>query len=149
MPVVEHKVLINRSVSDIFRFMSDFANNPKWQPTSVQLEKAGKIKIGDMVVGKQRIMGRMQHVNADVVDFSPNQKIAYTGIMGNYPFRTTYSFNFSGAGGTEVTILTDIRIPWFYFLFRPFVMAGLNSQTVTSLENLKQFLEGRRDLGGV
>ena len=148
MPVVEHKVLINRSVSDIFRFMSDFANNPKWQPSSMQLEKAGKVRIGDMVVGTQRIMGRMQHVNADVVDYSPNQKIAYTGIMGNYPFRTTYNFNFSGAGGTEVTIMTDIRIPWFYFLFRPFVLAGLNSQTQTALNNLKQFLEARRDLGG-
>ena len=148
MPVVEHKVLINRSVSDIFRFMSDFANNPKWQPASMHLEKAGKVKIGEMVVGTQRIMGRMQHVNADVVDYSPNQKIAYTGIMGNYPFRTTYNFNFSGAGGTEVSIMTDIRIPWFYFLFRPFVLAGLKSQTVTALDNLKQFLEGRRDLGG-
>jgi uncharacterized protein YndB with AHSA1/START domain len=148
MPVVEHKVLINRSVSDIFRFMSDFANNPKWQPSSMNLEKAGKVRIGDMVVGTQRIMGRMQHVNADVVDFSPNQKIAYTGIMGSFPFRTTYSFNFSGVGGTEVTIMTDIRIPWLYFLFRPFVMAGVKSQTVASLENLKQFLESRRDLGG-
>jgi hypothetical protein len=148
MPVVEHKVSINRSVSDIFRFMSDFANNPKWQPSSMNLEKAGKIRIGDMVVGTQRIMGRMQHVNADVVDYSPNQKIAYTGIMGNYPFRTTYNFNFSGAGGTEVTIMTDIRIPWFYFFFRPFVLAGLNSQTATALDNLKQYLEARRDLSG-
>lgn len=101
-----------------------------------------------MVVGKQRILGRMQHVNADVVDFSPNQKIAYTGIMGSYPFRTTYIFNFSGAGGTEVAIMTDIRIPWFYFLFRPFVLSGLNSQTQTALNNLKQFLEARRDLSG-
>lgn len=146
MPLVEHKITINRSVSDIYRFMSDFHNNPKWQPPSMHLEKAGKVKIGDMVVGTQRVMGRMVHVNADVVDLSPNQKLVYTGVMGGYAFRTTYGFNFSGAGGTEVTISTDIRIPWFYFMMRPFVLGGLNSQIATSMENLKQFLEGRRDL---
>jgi uncharacterized protein YndB with AHSA1/START domain len=148
MPVIEHKVMINRTVTDIFRFVSDFNNNSKWQPSSMQLDKAGKVKIGDMVVGRQRIMGQMQHVNADVVDYSPNQRIIYSGIMGGYPFRTTYNFNFSGAGGTEVTMTLEIRIPWFQFFLRPFVLSGLNGQVVTSLENLKQFMEGRRDLSG-
>lgn len=147
MPVIEHKVTINRPVTDIFRFVTDFANSPKWQPPSVQLERSGKVKIGDMIVGKQRMLGQMQHVNADVVDMSPNQKLVYSGIMGGYAFRTTYTFNFSGSGGTEVTISTEIRIPWFYFLFRPFVLGGLNNQTQTALQNLKQFLEDRRDLG--
>ncbi len=146
MPVVEHKVTINRPVTDIFRFMTDFSNNPRWQPSSVLLERAGKVKLGDMIVGTQRMMGRMQHVNADVVDYSPNQRLAYSGIMGGYPFRTTYNFNFSGAGGTEVSVTTEIRIPWFYFLFRPFVLGGVNSQMQTALQNLKQFLEDRRDL---
>lgn len=147
MPAIEHKITINRSVAEIFRFMTDFSNNPKWQPDSIQLERSGKVKVGDMVVGMQRVMGRMQHVNADVVDYVPNQKLAYTGIMGIYPFRTTYSFDFSGAGGTQVTVLTDIRIPWLYIMFRPFVLSGLNKQTQTSLDNLKAFLEARRDLG--
>jgi hypothetical protein len=147
MPVIEHKVAINRSVADIYRFMSDFSNNPKWQPPSMRLERAGKVRIGDMIVGTQRIMGQMRHVNADVVDTSPNQRLAYTGVMGGFPFRTTYNFNFAGPGGTQVSITTDIRIPWFNFMFRPFVVAGVRSQTVTALENLKEFLEARRDLG--
>lgn len=147
MPVIEHKVMINRSVAEIFRFMADFSNNPKWQPASMQLERSGKVKIGEMVVGKQRIMGRMQHVNADVVDYVPNQRIAYTGIMGSYAFRTTYDFGFSGAGGTDITIKTDIRVPWWYFMLRPFVVSGLNGQIGTATQNLKQFLEDRRDLG--
>jgi uncharacterized protein YndB with AHSA1/START domain len=147
MPVIEHKVMINRPVTDVFRFVTDFSNSPKWQPSGVSLERAGKVRIGDMIVGQQRIMGRMQHVNADVVDFSPNQKLVFSGIMGGYAFRTTYTFNFSGTGGTEVAITTDIRIPWFYFLFRPFVLSGLNSQTAAALQNLKQFMEDRRDLG--
>lgn len=140
--------MINRSASDVYRFVADFGNNPKWQPPSVSLEKAGKVKIGDMVVGKQRILGQMRHVNADVVDISPNQKLIYTGVMGSYTFRTTYAFNFSGSGGTEVSMSTDVRIPWFYFFMRPFVMSGLKNQIVTSLENLKEYLEGRRDLAG-
>lgn len=147
MPVIEHKITIDRSVAEIFRVMADFGNNPKWQPSSIRLERSGKVKIGEMVVGMQRIMGRMQHVNADVVDYSPNQRIAYTGIMGSYAFRTTYDFSFSGTGSSQVTIKTDIRIPWWYIMFRPFVVSGLNRQIATSLENLKQYMEDRRDLG--
>ncbi len=147
MPVIEHKVTINRPVTDIYRFVTDFANSPKWQPSGVEMERAGKVKIGDMIVGKQRMMGQMQHLNADVVDMSPNQKLVFSGIMGGYAFRTTYAFNFSGSGGTEVSMTTEIRIPWFSIMFRPFILSGLNSQMQTALQNLKQFLEDRRDLG--
>lgn len=147
MPVAEHKVTINRSVAEVFRFMADFSNNPKWQPAGIQLERSGKVRVGDMVVGMQRIMGQMRHVNADVIDYSPNQRIVYKGVMGNYGFRTTYDFNFSGGSGTEVAIVTDVRIPWWHIMFRPFVMRGIDSQIQTSLQNLKQYLDDRRDLG--
>ena len=147
MPVAEHQVLINRPVTDIFRFMSDFNNNSKWQPASMSLDKAGKVRIGDMVVGKQRMLGRMQFVNADVIDISPNQKVVYKGVMGGYPFQTTYRYDFTGAGGTQVSIITELRIPWFMFFVRPFVMAGVDGQIATSLQNLKEYMENRRDLG--
>jgi hypothetical protein len=112
----------------------------------MQLERAGKIKLGDMIVGMQRVMGRMAHVNADVVDIAPNQRISYSGVMGGYPFRTTYNLNFSGAGGTEVMININLRIPWFHFMFRPFVVSDVSSQTARSLSSLKEYLEARRDL---
>ena len=147
MPVIEQSVTINRSVAEIFRFVADFSNNPKWQPAGMQLERSGKVRIGDMVVGKQRIMGRMQHVNADVIDYSPNQRITYKGIMGSYSFSTTYDFDFTGAGGTKFKITTDIRIPWWFFMLRPVVASGVRSQVTESLQNLKQFMEDRRDLG--
>ncbi len=146
MPVIEHRVNINRSVTDIFRFMSDFGNNPRWQPSGIKLERVGKVRMGDMIVGHQRMLGRMQFVNADVVDYLPNQRLAYTGVMGGYNFRTTYDFNLA-SGGTDVTIRTDIRIPWFLFMFRPFVLGGLRGQISASLERLKTVMEDRLDLG--
>ena len=88
MPVIEQRANINRSVTDIFRFMSDFGNNPRWQPAGMKLERVGRVRLGDMIVGQQRILGRMQFVNADVVDYTPNQRLAYTGVMGGYNFRT-------------------------------------------------------------
>lgn len=146
MPVIEHKISINRSVTDVFKFLVDFSNNPKWQPDSIQLERNGHIKLGDMIVGTRRLMGRRVHVNADVVDYSPNQTIAFTGIMGSYPFRTTYKFYFGG-GGTELTEIMDIRIPWIYFWVRPFLLPALERQIRTSLENLKEYMNAHKDRG--
>ncbi len=146
MAAIQHKVTINRPVTDVFRFVTDFSNNPKWQPPSIRLERSGQVKLGDMIVGQQRLMGRMVHINADVVDYSPNQTLAYTGIMGSYPFRTTYKFAF-GSGGTELTQVTDVRISWFYFWARPFVTSSLTGQMQTALENLKTFLNAHKDRG--
>ena len=146
MPVIEQRVNINRSVTDIFRFMTDFGNNPRWQPSGMKLERVGKVRMGDMIVGHQRMMGRMQFVNADVVDYLPNQRLAYTGVMGGYNFRTTYDFSLV-QGGTDVIIRTDIRIPWYLFMFRPFVLGGVRGQISASLERLKQVMEDRLDLG--
>ena len=39
MPVIEQRVNINRSVTDIFRFMTDFGNNPRWQSSGTKLER--------------------------------------------------------------------------------------------------------------
>jgi hypothetical protein len=146
MPVIQHKISINRSVTDVFRFVADFSNNPKWQPNAIRLERSGVVRLGEMIVGTRRIMGRMVHVNADVVDYSPNQTIAFTGIMGSYPFRSTYKFYYGG-GGTEMTEILDIRIPWIYFWTRPFVMSGLDGQIQTSLANLKSFMDSHKDRG--
>lgn len=146
MAVIEHKVNISRPVTDVFRFVSDFSNNPKWQPDSIRLERAGQLKLGEMVVGQQRLMGRMVHVNADVVDYGPNQIIAYTGIMGSYPFRTTYRFAF-GSGGTELTQTMDVRISWLFFWARPFVVSSLDSQMRTALDNLKNYMNAHKDRG--
>ena len=64
---------------------------------------------------------------------------------GRYNFRTTYDYNRVG-GGTEVIIRTDIRIPWFMFFVRPFVLSGVRGQMSASLEKLKQVMEDRLDL---
>jgi uncharacterized membrane protein len=142
MPVIQHTIQINRPVTEIFRFVSDFSNAPQWQPAAIQLQKSGQLKIGEMVVGTRRLMGRNVFVNADVVDYVPNQRIAFTGIMGSFPFRTTYSFNFASSG-TEVTEIMDARIVWIYFFMRPFVISSVDRQMRESLQNLKKVMESR------
>ncbi len=142
MPVIQHTIQINRPVTEIFRFVSDFKNSPQWFPPSIQLQKSGQLKVGEMVVGTRKLMGRNVFVNADVVDYVPNQRIAYTGIMGSYPFRSTFSFNFASSG-TEVTEIMDVRIFWIYFFMRPFILRSIDSQMQTSLDSLKKVMETR------
>lgn len=142
MSTIQHKINIMRPITDIFRFVADFSNTPQWQPATVDLRRAGQLKLGDMVVGTRRIMGRTMHVNADVIEYVPNQTIIYNGVMGGFYFRTTYKFAFA-SGGTEVTEITEIRIPWWNFYLRPFVTSALDSQIKMSLENLKRVMEAR------
>jgi uncharacterized protein YndB with AHSA1/START domain len=137
---IQHSVTISRQISEVFRYVADFSNHSQWQASGVHMERAGQVRVGDMVVGTRRLGGRMVQVNADVVELVPNQKLAISGVMGGFPFRTTYSFKFV-AGGSEVTENTEIRVMWWYFFLRPFVIGSLRSQIRTGLENLKQLLD--------
>lgn len=142
MNTIQHKVNIMRPVTDIFRFVADFSNTPQWQPDAVDLRRAGQLRLGDMVVGTRRVMGRTMHVNADVIEYVPNQTIIYNGVMGGFFFRTTYKFTFAGSG-TDVTEIMELRIPWWNFFLRPFVTSALDSQIKAGLDNLKRVMEAR------
>lgn len=142
MPIIQHSVTINRPITEVFRFITDFHNSTQWQSEGTQLQRAGQVKVGDMIVGTRRVMGRVMHVNADVVELVPNQQLAYTGIMGSYPFRTTYKFSFSGSG-CELTEIMDIRIMWLFFMIRPFIVRSIDGQMQASLARLKTVLESR------
>ena len=142
---IQHTVSINRQVSDVYRFVTDFSNHSRWQPAGVQLERAGQVKIGDMVVGTRRLAWRRVQVNADVIDIVPNQKLVYSGVMGGFAFRTTYNFKFA-AGGSELTEITEIRVQWWFFFLRPLDVSSLRGQITAALEKLKQVMEARADL---
>ena len=46
MPKIEMSIVINRPVEEVFAFLSDFENNPKWQATSVEARKISEGPVG-------------------------------------------------------------------------------------------------------
>ncbi|HET9589412.1 MAG TPA: SRPBCC family protein, partial [Anaerolineales bacterium] len=57
---VEHSVIIERPVPEVFAFVADPANNTKWQEGLVEshLDSPGPMGVGSQVVDVRKFIGR-------------------------------------------------------------------------------------------
>ena len=86
MRIPERSTLIERPVEDVFRFVSDPTNDPKWHPTVIKAEKTSDapIGLGSTFTGihdphRQELAtpprpASFNRVTAEIVEFVPNER---------------------------------------------------------------------------
>src|SRR5713226_5025987 len=106
MAHAENQVTINRSVSDVFNFLLDGANNPRWRPgvLDTRSEHDAATPAGLGAVYKQGLKGPGGRIEGDykITALQPNQRIEFQVITG--PARPTGTYTLEPAGnGTQVS----------------------------------------------
>lgn len=143
MAQIEHSIVINRPVSDVFAFVTDFNNCPKWQPDVVGVHQSeGKVRVGSMITLRRRlrVLFYQLDINADVIDVQPNKKLEYKGTMGFFPFTASYTFEPQGRS-TRVTEALDVRVWGLHAIFGGVVRGTMKRRMGRIWDNLKQLLE--------
>lgn len=139
MPLFNQSVTINRPVADVFAFLVDVENEPKWQKdlTEAKVTSPGPIGIGS--TGEDlRTSGRRQIVTKwEVTQFEPNTMLAFK-VTKPVPFTASYQFD-SLEGGTKVTVAAS-PARWSFLLWPLFVVAG-KKQYTRDFASLKRVLE--------
>lgn len=77
MKTIEYSVVINKPVSEVFRFVENLENRPNWEPGVVEAkvifgkyeEPGGKIQITNQILGK-----KMETI-AEVVEYKENEQV--------------------------------------------------------------------------
>ena len=145
MPKFETKVLVNRPVFQVFRYVGDFNNDVNWRNVhNVGITSGDPIRTGSMVAMTRRIMGRKGFVNSDVTDFERNKKIVLKGSYWGFPFVSTIIFDHRGQQ-TNVRETLEIRTRWFFW-FGIFFNMTLKGVLRREWEALKQLLDSHADL---
>jgi uncharacterized membrane protein len=135
-------VTINRPQKQIFDFLADGLNNPKWRSavTDISLTEGSPNQVG--AVYKQGVRGPMgRRLDADykIVEFNPDSIIAFLVIKG--PARPTGRFTFfDSGGGIEVTFTLDFQPKGWARLLGPMIQKTMEAE-VQTLEDLKNYLE--------
>jgi uncharacterized protein YndB with AHSA1/START domain len=96
---------IHRSPSEVFAFVADFQNMPKWydaveRVTATTATSAGQGARFHMV---RSLPGGRVHNDVEVTSFQPNEEITFTSISGPTPFRYHYRLE-PIPGGTRLTL---------------------------------------------
>ena len=137
-------VLILRPVWEVFDFITNPANNSKWQYgslESVQISDGG-MPVGTVFSSFGHFMGRRIQSNFEVTEFKTNERYGFETISGPIQLQTSYSFE-PVDHGTNVIVSSLINPGGFFKLVDPIVARVARKQFKENLTTLKELLETR------
>ena len=143
MPSAQNSVTINRPVGEVFAFLADAENDPKWRPGVKQIHREGGAP-GVGTIYRQKVSGPMgKTIDADVeiTTFEPGRLIEFHAIAGPVRPRGSYVLESAGDGATRVTFSLEAEVAGAMKLMKGKVQKTMDGE-VGTLENLKRVLEG-------
>jgi hypothetical protein len=86
----EASMHIDRPPDEVFAFVADAANNPKWRKNVVRTEwlDDGPMRVGRRGRQTARLLGREWTVDAEVVEWDPPRRVAWRTIQGPVSVRS-------------------------------------------------------------
>lgn len=144
MAKAEVSMVINRSASDIFAFLTDIEKGTEWQ---VELVEASQTSTGPMAVGTtirevRRFLGRKLESVFQVTEFEPSQKVAFQSTVAPFPMRAQYALEPEADDeGTKVTFVIEADLSGAFKLAETIVVHTAKRQIDADLTKLKALLE--------
>jgi carbon monoxide dehydrogenase subunit G len=110
MAVYEHTIEIARAPEEVFEFVTDTAEYPRWQPSIVEIRPVtrGPLRLGSEATEVRRFLGREVETTWRCVEHEPSSRTAIEADDGPVPFRGTFVLEPHGAG-TRFTWSVETR----------------------------------------
>jgi mannose-6-phosphate isomerase-like protein (cupin superfamily)/uncharacterized protein YndB with AHSA1/START domain len=141
---IERSVKIRRPPEEVFAFVADLRNDPRWVWTLTEARKTseGPLGVGTTFLTVARFLGRRIEAPEEVTGYEPNRRLDTEGGWG--PLRYTCSRIVEGvAGDARVTVKFEVRLGGFLGVAGPIFAPFARRQLETGLGSLKDVLEGR------
>jgi carbon monoxide dehydrogenase subunit G len=101
----EHAIEIARPADEVFAFLADFENNPRWQGgmRSCTWTSREKQVVGSTYVQEARFLGRRIDTHFRVTEYEPGRKISIESTKSTFPIQVTRKVEPLGEGRCRVT----------------------------------------------
>jgi len=142
MAVYEHTIEIERPRSEVFAFVTDPANYPRWQPSLIEVRphSRGPLRVGTEATEVRRFLGRELETTWTCVEHEPESRSAIECDDGPVPFRGTFVLEALGRR-TRFTWIVETR-GMAARLGGPLAGVATKRELETNSGKLKQLLEG-------
>jgi uncharacterized protein YndB with AHSA1/START domain len=106
----ENTVMIRRPVEDVFAFLSDFENVPKWNYAIVETRKVSEGPVGVGTIYQQvRSVPSRSEERFEVTAYTPPHHLEIQGQLGPFPSRLAYALD-AIPEGTQVTNTVELEL---------------------------------------
>jgi len=143
MAKMEASVIIERPVEEVWKFVSDWSNAPKWMPTALEVKQTSAGPLGVGTTLQSRWSGQfLVHSASRVTECEPGRKITLYNTSPQWMRGSTQSLSLENIGGkTKLNSIYEIKINGFYRLIGPLLLGRLRKGNEVSVSNVKRILE--------
>jgi uncharacterized protein YndB with AHSA1/START domain len=138
---------IARDPSDVFAYLADSTNTPKWYEAVDRAEPldAGVVDVGKRYRFERHLPGGPAVNTVEVAEFVPGRAVTLASVDGPTPFRYRYTIGSDGEAGTLLRLDGEIRgdgLRGPVAALAPLAPALFARGMRVNLERLKGILEG-------
>lgn len=144
MPQASYSITINRPVGDVFAFVADGEQCPRWRPGVLDITRAGGASTGvgtRYLQGVKGPMGRRISADYEITVYEPDRRIEFKTVAGPARPHGSYEFTSTDDGGTKLTFALDATLSGIRGMFMGGAVQRTMDDEVKTLDNLKRLLE--------
>lgn len=133
---------IERSLQEVFDYVSDPANDSKWRDSVVVAEWTSGQPHGAGSTQRwvDKFLGREIESNVEITHWEPPSRFGYKMLSGPVPFESTMTFEVVD-GGTQVNIHGQAEFGGVFKLAEGLVRNQMEKLITSEFKNLKQVME--------
>jgi uncharacterized protein YndB with AHSA1/START domain len=138
----EKSMVVNRSVEDVFAYVGDQTNAPRWQAGLVEVRRLtdGPPRLGTRHTLVRTFLGRRMEADNEYIAYVPGERITFKTTSGPMPLEASYLVE-PTVGGTRLTSRIEMEATGFLSLAEPLIAAGLGREMDAAFRKLKGLLE--------
>jgi uncharacterized membrane protein len=140
---VDESVVIERPAEDVFAYVSDGTNAPRWQRglREVRRTTEGPIGLGSRHTVERDFLGRRLTLTNEFTRYEPNTLVTFEWT-GTVPGQASNIVEPVGMARTRLISRVEMRPSRLLRLTEPVMSAGLTRDVRANLVTLKRLLEG-------
>jgi uncharacterized protein YndB with AHSA1/START domain len=137
----ENTVIIRRPIEDVFGFLADFENVPKWNYAIVETRKmsTGPVGVGTTYLQVRSVPSRSEE-RFEVTAYDPPRHLEIRGQLGPFPSRLCYGLE-ALPEGTQVTNSVELKLRGPGRLLGPVAVPRVRDAVAANLRKLKELLD--------
>jgi len=141
---VRHSVVIDRPVDEVFAFVGNVANLPRWAAVAVEAHQTtdGPVGVGTHFHAVVEFLGRRVDAEYAVTHYEPSRRVSIRTLSGPFLLDNTYLF-VPLDGGTRVDVVSRGKAPVPFRFAERLIHGAIERQFRADHDNLKRVLEAQ------
>ncbi len=141
-------MVISRPPEEVFAYISNFENNPRWQGgmKEARFTSHGPLGVGSTYAQVATFLGRRVESTFEVIDYQPNRSVKATSTSGSFPITFTRIVE-PVDNGAKVSAIVEGDATGFFKLAQPLLARMVRRSVDADYANLKEILETQAQCG--